>query len=130
MSYELKWEPRGVVKRFFGQVTCAELLAASRESQSDYHFDQYRYAINDFLDCTEFVTDPIGLEELAAFAGAAELSNPNIKVAIIATLPEVIAAVKSYSGLALQTYPTRLFSTLAEARAWIAEGSFHRAKKG
>jgi len=123
MTYELTWEPGGVVKRYFGHVTCAEILAASKESQSDYRFDQYRYSINDFLGCTEFVTDPIGLEELAAFAGASELSNSNIKVAIIATMPEIIAAMKEYSGLALQTYPTRLFSTLAEARVWIAEDS-------
>lgn len=129
MSYELKWEPRGVVKRYFGHVTCAEILAASKESQSDYRFDQYRYAINDYLDCTEFVTDPIALEEIAAFSGAAELSNPNIKVAIIATLPEVIAAAKKYIGLSLQTYPKRIFTTIAEARAWITEDSFFRVTR-
>lgn len=121
MSYELTWEPKGVVKRYFGHVTCAEVLSAGIQSQSDPRFDQYRYAINDFLDCTEFENDREVLEEIAAYAGAAELSNKNIKIAIVATLPAVVAASKQYFELPLQSYPTRLFSTLAEARAWIAE---------
>jgi hypothetical protein len=126
MSYELNWEPRGVVKRYFGLVTSAEVLTAGIQSQADQRFDQYRYAINDFLDCTEFVNDPVALEEVAAFAGAAEQSNPNISIAIVATLPAVVAATKQYLALPLQTYPTRLFSTRAEAGAWIAENSLPR----
>ena len=103
MSYELTWEPKGVVKRFFGHVTCVEVLAAGTQSQSNPQFDQYHYAINDFLDCTEFVLDPAVLEEIAAYTGAAELSNPNIKIAIVATLPEIVAAAKQYLGMPLQT---------------------------
>jgi hypothetical protein len=123
MSFEVEWEPRGVVKRYFGRVTGEEVFAAGIQSQGDHRFDQNRYAINDFLDCTEFVFDQKVLEELAAFAGAAELSNPNIRIAIVATLPAVVAATTQYIGLPLQRYPTRLFATRAAARAWIAEGS-------
>ena len=122
MSFELVWEPRGVVKRYFGRVTGEEVFAAGIQSQGDHRFDQNRYAINDFLDCTEFVFDQKVLDEIAAFAGAAEISNPNIKIAIVATLPTVVAATMEYIGLPLQTYPTRLFATREEARAWIAEG--------
>ncbi len=122
MSFELVWEPKGVVKRYFGRVTGEEILAAGIRSQGDERFDQNRYAINDFLDCTEFVFDQKVLDEVAAVAGAAEISNPNIKIAIVATLPAVVAATMEYIGLPLQTYPTRLFATRAEARAWIAEG--------
>lgn len=121
MSYELLWERKGVVKRYFGHVTCAEVFAAGIQSQSDHRFDQNRYAISDFLDCTEFVNDPAMLEEIAAYAGAAEHTNKNIKIAIVATLPEIIAATKQYLQLPLQSYATRLFPTLEEARAWISE---------
>ena len=123
MSFELNWEPRGVVKRYFGRVTGEEVFAAGIQSQGDRRFDQNCYAINDFLDCTEFVIDRKVLDEIAAVAGAAEISNPNIKIAIVATLPAVVAATMEYIGLPLQTYPTRLFATRAEARVWIAEGS-------
>jgi hypothetical protein len=121
MSFELVWEPRGVVKRYFGRVTSEEVFAAGVQSQGDHRFDQNRYAINDFLDCTEFVIDRKVLDEVAAVAGAAEISNPNIRIAIVATLPAVVAATMEYIGLPLHTYPTRLFATRAEARAWIAE---------
>ncbi len=121
MSFELVWEPKGVVKRYFGRVTGEEVFAAGIQSQGDHRFDQNRYAINDFLDCTEFVIDRKVLDEVAAVAGAAEISNPNIKIAIVATLPAVVAATMEYIGLPLHTYPTRLFATRAEARAWIAE---------
>lgn len=121
MSYELIWEQKGVVKHFFGHVTCQEILAAGNKSQGDHRFDRYRYAINDFLDCTKFENDSSVLEEIAAMAGAAERTNPNIKIAVVAKLPEIIAAFGHYAKVPLQSYPTRLFSTLAEARAWISE---------
>lgn len=124
MSFELEWEPRGVVKRYFGRVTGEEVLAAGIQSQGDHRFDRNRYAINDFLDCTEFVFDQKVLDEVAAFAGAAEISNPNMRIAIVATLPAVVAATMGFIGLPLHTYPTRLFATRAEARAWIAESGY------
>ena len=50
MPYEILWEARGVVKRHHGFLAADELLAASREIQSDPRFDDLRYIINDFLD--------------------------------------------------------------------------------
>lgn len=123
MSYELIWEPKGVIKRFFGHVTCQEVLAAGNQSQGDLRFDRNRYAINDFLDCTEFEIDYVMLDEIAAISGAAQKSNPNIRIAVVATLPEILAAFRHYASVPVQSYPTRLFTTRAEARVWTSDES-------
>ncbi len=119
MSYELNWEPRGVVKRFFGLVTSKELLNSSEKTEADLRFDDLRYVINDFLACTEFTTDPGVLEELAAIDSAAAMINPGIKIAVVTTSDTLIAVALQYADSPLNTFPTRIFSTLDEARAWI-----------
>ena len=49
MSYEILWETKGVVKRFFGHVTSNELFQAGVDLQGNVRFDQLKYVINDFL---------------------------------------------------------------------------------
>jgi hypothetical protein len=120
MGYTLIWEPRGVVKRFFGHVTGQQLYKAGLDTEGDARFDDYRYVINDFLECTEFSVPYEIVEEIAAVDGAAAIVNPNIRIAVVAKLPEILAAVTQYSASSMHPYATRVFSTLADARAWLA----------
>lgn len=119
MSYELIWERKGVVRRFYGDVTIGNLIKASDEVQGDLRFDELRYVISDFTDCTKFVFDGSEVEELAATDGAAAYNNRQIKSAVVVTLPEAVAAARYYEKSPLNAYPTRIFSTLEDARAWL-----------
>jgi hypothetical protein len=120
MPYELAWEPNGVVKRFFGHVTSAELLKAGTDTEGDARFDGYRYVINDFLDCTGFDITTDVVDEIAAIDEAASAINSKIRIAVVATAPEIIAAATQYANSPMNVYPTRLFSTQADARSWLA----------
>lgn len=119
MPYELIWEPKGVIKRFYGNVSAGELLKAGIDTEADHRFDTYRYVINDFLDCTGIVVSPSVVDEIAAIDLAASASNARIKIAVVATAPEIIAVASQYADSDMNVYPTRIFSTLAEARAWL-----------
>ena len=119
MSYELSWEPKGAIKRFFGNVNAGEVQAANNKVEGDARFDGLRYVINDFLSCDKFSFDSNSIDEMAAIDGAASTINGNIKIAVVATLPEVLTAATQFADSALNLYPTRIFSTLADARAWI-----------
>jgi hypothetical protein len=119
MSYELIWEPRGVVKRFFGHVDGNEVLRATTETEVDPRFDDLRFVINDFLACTGFAFPADAVEEMAAIDGAIAQINSKIKIAIVATLPDVIAAADAYATDPLTSYPTRTFSTIEDARRWL-----------
>lgn len=120
MSYRLIWEANGVVKHFTGYVDSDEVAKATADVEASPRFDNCRYVINDFLACTGFSYSPEVFEEIAAIDGAAALVNSNINIAVVAMLPALIEGINYYAASDFHPYPTRLFSTLAEARAWLA----------
>ena len=120
MGYELHWEDRGVVKRYFGQVSSEELLAPVVATEADKRFDTLRFVINDFLEAKSVAFTQADIDLIAAHDMGAAATNPNIKVAVVAAQPEVIDLVQRYMQAAVRAYPTSIFSTMAEARAWVA----------
>ncbi len=119
MSYELTWEQRGVVKRFFGSVTNDELMQSVIETERDARFDDIRYVINDFLACTECLIETRTVDEVAAIDSVAALTNSRIHIAIVTNLPEIVAAAKQYAESPINVYTTRIFATLKDARTWL-----------
>lgn len=119
MAYEIIWEARGVIKHFFGHVTDSEMMSADTDTEGDARFDDYRYLINDFLDCSGFSVSMDTVDEIAAIDGAAAKINPKIRIAVVATAPEIIRAATHYANSPMNIYPTRIFSNLADARAWL-----------
>ncbi|MEW6514796.1 MAG: hypothetical protein AB1443_12440 [Pseudomonadota bacterium] len=120
MGFEIVWEPpSGVIKRYFGQVTGRELLASVNDTEGDSRFDDLRYVINDFLDCAELEASSHEIEEIAAIDHSAASINPNIRIAIVAILPEVVAVANAYAHDPLNAYTTRVFRAMAEAKAWL-----------
>uniref|UniRef100_Q47FG6 STAS/SEC14 domain-containing protein n=1 Tax=Dechloromonas aromatica (strain RCB) TaxID=159087 RepID=Q47FG6_DECAR len=121
MGYEIKWvPPDGVIKRHFGQVTGSELIAAVAKTEGDARFDTLRYVINDFLDCTGLTASSTDVEEIAAIDKSAASINPYIRIAIVATLPEVVAIANAYMNDPFNIYTTRLFSAMDEAKSWLS----------
>jgi len=120
LGYELHWEDRGVVKRYFGQVSSEELLAPVVATEADKRFDTLRFVINDFLEAKSIAFTQADIDLIAAHDMGAAATNPNIKVAVVAAQREVIDLVQRYMQVAMRAYPTSIFSTMAEARAWVA----------
>jgi hypothetical protein len=120
LGYELHWEDRGVVKRYFGQVSSEELLAPVVATEADKRFDTLRFVINDFLEAKSVAFTQADIDLIAAHDMGAAATNPHIKVAVVAAQPEVIDLVQRYMQAAVRAYPTSIFSTMAEARAWVA----------
>lgn len=119
MPYTLTWEARGVIKKFFGRVTSDELFQAGIDTEADPRFDDYRYVINDFVECTGFSVSPGVVDEIAAIDEAAAKINHSIRIAVVATLPEIIAVANEYANSPMNAYATRIFATLQEAQGWL-----------
>lgn len=119
MPYTLVWEPRGVIKHFFGHVTSNELLRAGTDTEGDARFDNLRFVINNFLDCTGFSISSDVVDEIAAIDEAASTINKSIRIAVVAKEPAVIDAATQYANSPMNVYPTRIFSTMEEARTWL-----------
>ena len=121
MSCKIIWEPRGVVKHFLDEVTSHDMLQSVRETEGDARFDDLRFVINDFLDITGVSSMHHDVEEISAIDSIAAITNPRIKVAVVATSPLIIEMAESYINSPLNRYPTKIFQTLTDARMWIAQ---------
>ena len=121
MPYQANWEERGVYLRFYGDTTDQEVAGSSRKGQGDPRFEQIRYVILDFRDCSSVQLTKGVLEELAATDMAASRTNPNIKIAVIAKQPDALEMVSSYLSTGIEAYPLRVFQAQDQARAWAQE---------
>jgi hypothetical protein len=120
VGYAIEWDPpSGLIKRHFGHVTGSEVLEANRIAERDVRFDSLRYVVNDFSECTEVTVSPAEIEEIAAIDRAAAATNPNIRLAIVATHPDVVAASTAYANDPLTRFATRVFSSINAARSWL-----------
>lgn len=121
MSYELIWEPRGVIKRYYGVLTSTDLVEPVERTEADPRFDRFRYVINDFLAVERMELAPFAVEHVAAVDHAAAKTNQNIWIAVVTTASEVIELVERYAELSRNAYPTRVFDTMEQARSWLTD---------
>ena len=119
MSYRLYWQPRGLVRHFSGEVTAAEMLAAVNAAAADPRFDDLRYIVDDYLDCTGNVANAVEMEEVLAIENAARSFNRRLRIAIIADQPDVARLMDCYIHGLPEKIPHKLFSTRDAAMAWL-----------
>ena len=116
---QLVWEPAGVCRRYFGNVTIAECRKSLAQLCSNERFDSLRYAINDYRDVQNCETTPQATEESAALHIAPLQTNPRILLASVTTDARIVAAIEHFISLGFVSQPYRIFPTMIEARAWI-----------
>ncbi|MCX7166297.1 MAG: hypothetical protein NTV11_08470 [Rhodocyclales bacterium] len=119
MSYQLAWEPCGVVLHFSEQITIRDILNASIEYEKDAQFDNLRYVIANYLQIEGCDVEPNQIDDIWAVDWGAKQSNGKIKKAIVTTSPKVIALAKRYSSASALAFPVKVFTTEADARAWL-----------
>jgi hypothetical protein len=120
MKDKTTWEPKGVIITFSDVVDGEELFQANEELYADERFDNIHYQIFDFTKVTEFKVEIDWITKLAAWDKAAALSNPNMKVATVAT-DEVTQMLSSlYSDESLESsWETQMFISIDEAQQWV-----------
>lgn len=120
MPISLQWEPHGVVRVITGDVETGELLNSVADLQNDPRFDELRFVVEDLSEVGAVQLDDAGMDMLIASAIGAAFSNPHIRIAVVATSPQVHSLARQFA--AHSPYITHTFPTLADARDWIAGG--------
>lgn len=120
MPYKLIWEPSGVYRQYFGDVTIAERRHSFDAICSDRRFDDLRYAITDYLDVGMYEVTAEATAEIAALHIGPFKTNPRIAIAAVAVRPDVVAAIRDFMRHGFTNAPYRVFATIQEARRWIA----------
>lgn len=119
MPYRLTWEPRGVYRQYFGDVTIQERRASLDAICADPRFDELRYAITDYLAVEGYEVTSESTLEIAAMHIGPLATNPRIVIAAVATRPDIVGAIQEFIGHGLTSAPYRVFATLDEARRWV-----------
>jgi hypothetical protein len=120
MSFELSWEPRGVLRRYYGNVSIEERRRSLELICSDERFDTLRYTITSYLAVAEYEVSDEATAEIAAFHIAPLVTNPDIVIAAVTTRPDIIAAIEHFIELGFVCQPYRVFPTEVAARDWIS----------
>lgn len=120
MPYTLEWQPRGLYRRYFGNLTLAERRASLQAIVTDERFDALRYVITDYLDVQAFEDEESATLESAAQHIGPALTNWRILAAAVATRPDILASLATFKANAPPGLRYEIFATEAEARAWIA----------
>jgi hypothetical protein len=123
MSFELFWEPKGLVIKFSGVVDVLDPLAATAAFAGDSRFDDLRYVIADYSAISGCNAGPGDMEMVGAMDIGGLQTNPRIQKAVVTTSPEVTAMARHYREVLLEPVPTMVFSTMQEARAWLGKGN-------
>jgi hypothetical protein len=121
MAYRVRWEGHGVYRRFYGTVSPSDLKAACLEIAADPRYENIRYVLSDFLEAQPV---PDFTEREAAALLRLELNmffdSPDIVNAAVASDDKVLACVPYAASARLAPCPFGVFSSVAEARNWIA----------
>jgi hypothetical protein len=120
MPYALTWEPHGVYRRYFGDVTIAERRQSLDRICADMRFDDLRYAITDYLAVDSYEDSERATMEIAAMHIGPLHTNPNIVIAAVVVDEAIIAGIRHFISLKFITQPYRIFPTVEAARRWVA----------
>ncbi len=126
MSYEISWEPSGVVFRFSGVVSDEDLIASNEEVHTSPLFPTMRYEIVDFSLIEEFGASSATVRAIAESDQRAAETNPDVKEAIITSAP-LIRGMSNMYALTHEskggTWTVEIFEREKEARAWATTSS-------
>jgi hypothetical protein len=123
MPYTIDWEPEGVVKRFTGLVTSAELVASVHEIATNVKFRQLKYEISDYLGSSGTDFSQNALNEVRAMRISSFQTNPRIRVAIVTHNPEIQERIFSTIAAKLTLHQTRVFTAVEEANIWLGRAT-------
>lgn len=120
MSYENIWEKNGVYRQYCNRITGKEILQAVQDVHGHAQFDSICYVINDLLNVTEHDVSYSEIKTLAAIDKASALTNPNIKIAMVATMSTIQDMASMYGKLINKSpFSCEVFTNLDEAREWV-----------
>lgn len=122
MKYTNTWESLGVYRKYSGLLTGKIIREAVEKVEGDHRFDTIRYVINDYLNVTDIKISEAELLAIAAIDSVASIYNKRIKIAQVTTRQDIIDLISNYDDeLEDNTYETKTFSKLIDARKWITD---------
>ncbi|MDP6346076.1 MAG: hypothetical protein QF578_07545 [Alphaproteobacteria bacterium] len=126
MPYELSWEDRGVVFRFWGVASDDDLRQSNLEIYDDPRFESLEHEIADFTEVTRLDFSSDAVRTVARWDSEASKRNPTIRVAIIGEDSLLIGLANMYRivfDVQDGNWEQEQFAGMDEARSWLARST-------
>ena len=120
MPYRITWEQNGVYCQFWGEVEAANVIAMLRDISSDGRFDTIHYWLTDYLDVTHQHIVAEEVDEMIALEFAHHCSNSRYYAVAVANDAGILALLRYWTSHHPDQNQLAYFTTVEEARAWIA----------
>ena len=107
-----------------GNLSTVDIIDLNGELYGNAKFDQIHYVLWDATDVTAIDLDEGTVNMANSFAAKASPSNPYLKVAFLARLPELRAVIQEYidsTALRLPYLKQQLFDNMENAKQWCLE---------
>lgn len=123
VAIEHIWKTNGLHIRYYDSVEGSSLVAAALVVGSDERFDDLRYILSDWSDCTDSNVGVDDVGELAAYISAMARSNPRItNLNVMRNDLDNQAFVNLYMFLTDEVpWKVLAYWSLEEARAWLRD---------
>lgn len=120
MPYNITWEPKGVLVKWYGKCTYKENLEANGMLYGDKRFDSIHYQISDILDADTSAFTNHDITVIARLELKATIWNKNMLVAHITQNRALIEQIKMYEvEMRDSNWKFGIFDTIEQARAWV-----------
>jgi len=120
MSNKLIWEPKGLYRKFTGEVIGDEILESNFELQRHPKFESIDFIINDFLEVTGFKIDTNHTKTYAKTDEIAANTKFTLKIAIVVNQDALTELANSYREEMIdKSFECEIFKTLEDARQWV-----------
>lgn len=128
MPYQNKWEEVGLHRTFTGTISGQEVLTANLSIQGDPRFDDINFVLNDFTAIDGFDVTEIDISKIVATDNAAAISNPNLKIAIVATDKSLLEWIYMYLGkMETSPYQCQIFHNKNDALTWVYKSALEKS---
>ena len=121
MGYQIEWEPRGILLRFFDEVPSQELMRAHEALHGDGRFDTAHYLIQDFSQARRVDLDDEDMRCRAYIDRVASSYNRRLRLAHVARDERLRRGLEAYVGWARELgipWPMSICLGAEEARRW------------
>jgi hypothetical protein len=126
MPLDLRWEERGVTRRFHGDCCVSEVLDSTCMVAADPRFDRLLYSIVDYRDICSLQLRESDFDEMVAHGWGSLQSNPGLFLIAIATQPHILPMVERYHAF-LHGYATAIVADMDQAMLMVSQRIGDRA---
>jgi hypothetical protein len=119
MAYKIERYKHGLVKRFSGVVSYADVLKSEQQVHADPDFTVLRYVVSDYTGAQYSGLTDSQKADINALRIGGHLSNPRIKYAFVIQIPELREQMASAVANGDMLHETEMFDTFESASDWV-----------